>query len=211
MGLGAYPASDPQWLGMLGMHGTYEANLSMRYDVMICIGARFDDHHPGRLGSVLARLEEDHRRRRSVLDQQERQGRSADHRRLRARARGHGAAVALERDAGGQAGARGLVEADRQMARAQIALLRNSNQLIKPQYAIGRLYELTKNRDTYITTEVGQHQMWAAQFYRFEQPNRWMTSGGLGTMGYGLPASVGVQLAHPNSAESSISPAKPRC
>src|SRR5437870_1206959 len=76
---------------------------------------------------------------------------------------------------------------------------KNSNEVIKPQYAIGRLYELTKDRDTYITTEVGQHQMWAAQFYRFEQPNRWMTSGGLGTMGYGLPAAVGVQLAHPNS------------
>src|SRR5260221_7554197 len=76
---------------------------------------------------------------------------------------------------------------------------KNSNELIKPQYAIGRLYELTKDRDTYITTEVGQHQMWAAQFYRFEQPNRWITSGGLGTMGYGLPASVGVQLAHPKS------------
>src|SRR5499425_2030900 len=75
----------------------------------------------------------------------------------------------------------------------------NSNQIIKPQYAIQRLYELTKDRDTYITTEVGQHQMWAAQFYRFQEPNRWMTSGGLGTMGYGLPASVGVQLAHPNS------------
>jgi acetolactate synthase-1/2/3 large subunit len=76
---------------------------------------------------------------------------------------------------------------------------RPSNELIKPQYAIERLYALTKDRDTYITTEVGQHQMWAAQFYRFEEPNRWMTSGGLGTMGYGLPASVGVQLAHPNS------------
>ena len=76
---------------------------------------------------------------------------------------------------------------------------KNSNEIIKPQYAIQRLYELTKDRDTYITTEVGQHQMWAAQFYRFEEPNRWMTSGGLGTMGYGLPAAVGVQLAHPNS------------
>ena len=76
---------------------------------------------------------------------------------------------------------------------------RNSNELIKPQYAIERLYELTKGRDTYITTEVGQHQMWAAQFYSFQEPNRWMTSGGLGTMGYGLPASVGVQLAHPKS------------
>src|SRR5208282_4392463 len=76
---------------------------------------------------------------------------------------------------------------------------RNSNEIIKPQYAIQRLYELTKDRDTYITTEVGQHQMWAAQFYQFQEANRWMTSGGLGTMGYGLPASVGVQLAHPNS------------
>src|SRR2546425_10789384 len=76
---------------------------------------------------------------------------------------------------------------------------KTSNELIKPQYAIGRFYELTKDRDTYITTEVGQHQMWAAQFYKFEQPNRWMTSGGLGTMGYGLPAAVGVQLAHPKS------------
>src|SRR3989441_6499980 len=76
---------------------------------------------------------------------------------------------------------------------------KTSNELIKPQYAIGRLYELTKDRDTYITTEVGQHQMWAAQFYKFEEPNRWMTSGGLGTMGYGLPASVGVQIAHPTS------------
>src|SRR5215218_3456075 len=76
---------------------------------------------------------------------------------------------------------------------------RNSNELIKPQHAIQRLYELTKDHDTYITTEVGQHQMWAAQFYRFEEPNRWMTSGGLGTMGYGLPAAVGVQMAHPDS------------
>ena len=76
---------------------------------------------------------------------------------------------------------------------------KNSNTIIKPQYAIQRLYELTKDRDTYITTEVGQHQMWAAQFYHFQEPNRWMTSGGLGTMGYGLPAAVGVQLAHPKS------------
>src|SRR6185503_3853208 len=76
---------------------------------------------------------------------------------------------------------------------------RNSNEIIKPQYAIQRLYELTKDKDVYITTEVGQHQMWAAQFFHFEEPNRWMTSGGLGTMGYGLPAAIGTQLAHPNS------------
>ena len=92
-----------------------------------------------------------------------------------------------------------VVDADRQVARAQVARLPASNEVIKPQYAIQRLYELTKDRDVYITTEVGQHQMWAAQFYGFQEPNRWMTSGGLGTMGYGLPASVGVQLAHPKS------------
>jgi thiamine pyrophosphate-dependent acetolactate synthase large subunit-like protein len=117
MGLGAYAASDPQWLGMLGMHGTYEANLAMHdCDVMICIGARFDDR-------ITGRLEENPRRHRSVLDQQERQGRHSDHRRLRPRARGHGAAVALDRDACRQGGACGLVEADRQMARAPIARL----------------------------------------------------------------------------------------
>jgi thiamine pyrophosphate-dependent acetolactate synthase large subunit-like protein len=84
------------------------------------------------------------------------------------------------------------------MARARLLRL-CADALIKPQYAIQRLYELTKDRDTYITTEVGQHQMWAAQFYHFDEPNRWMTSGGLGTMGYGLPAAVGVQIAHPDS------------
>ena len=87
---------------------------------------------------------------------------------------------------------------DKWRARNSLAF-RNSNEIIKPQYAIQRLYELTKDRDVYITTEVGQHQMWAAQFYQFQEPNRWMTSGGLGTMGYGLPAAVGVQLAHPGS------------
>ena len=87
---------------------------------------------------------------------------------------------------------------DKWRARKSLAY-RNSNDVIKPQYAIQRLYELTKDRDIYITTEVGQHQMWAAQFFGFEEPNRWMTSGGLGTMGYGLPAAVGVQLAHPKS------------
>ena len=88
---------------------------------------------------------------------------------------------------------------------------RNSDELIKPQYAIERLYELTKDRDVYITTEVGQHQMWAAQLFKFEEPNHWMTSGGLGTMGYGMPAAVGVQMAHPGLRWSSTSLAKPRC
>ena len=87
---------------------------------------------------------------------------------------------------------------------------RKRDDVIMPQYAIERLYALTRGHDTYITTEVGQHQMWAAQFFKFEEPNRWMTSGGLGTMGYGLPAAVGVQVAHPDRS-SSTSPAKPRC
>ena len=108
---------------------------------------------------------------------------------------GCGAPVAPTRQEGARAWWKQI---DKWRARKSLAY-RNSNEVIKPQYAIQRLYELTKDRDVYITTEVGQHQMWAAQFFRFEEPNRWMTSGGLGTMGYGLPASVGVQLAHPNS------------
>ncbi len=122
-----------------------------------------------------------------------------DRRRLRARARRHGAAVAHERQAAGQEGLGSWwTQIDKWRGRKSLAY-RGSNEVIKPQYAIQRLFELTKDKDTYITTEVGQHQMWAAQFYGFQEPNRWMTSGGLGTMGYGLPASVGVQLAHPKS------------
>jgi acetolactate synthase I/II/III large subunit len=200
MGLGAYPASDPQWLGMLGMHGTYEANLSMHdCDVMICIGARFDDRITGRLdafspGSKKIHVDIDPSSINKnvkvdlpiigdcahVLEDMVRLWRSG----------------AMQADK--QALASWWKQIEKWRARQSLAY-RSSNEVIKPQYAISRLYELTKDRDTYITTEVGQHQMWAAQFYRFEQPNRWMTSGGLGTMGYGLPASVGVQLAHPDS------------
>jgi acetolactate synthase-1/2/3 large subunit len=200
MGLGAYPASDPQWLGMLGMHGTYEANLSMHdCDLMICIGARFDDRITGRLdafspGSKKIHVDIDPSSINKnvkvdvpiigdcahVLEDMVRLWRAS----------------AMQPDK--QALANWWKQIEKWRARKSLAY-RNSNEVIKPQYAIERLYELTKDRDTYITTEVGQHQMWAAQFYHFEQPNRWMTSGGLGTMGYGLPASVGVQLAHPNS------------
>jgi acetolactate synthase I/II/III large subunit len=200
MGLGAYAASDPQWLGMLGMHGTYEANLSMHdCDLMICIGARFDDRITGKLdafspGSRKIHVDIDPSSINKnvkvdipiigdcahVLEDMVRLWRAS----------------AVQPDK--QALERWWQQIDKWRARKSLAY-RNSNELIKPQYAIERLYELTKDLDTYITTEVGQHQMWAAQFYRFEQPNRWMTSGGLGTMGYGLPASVGVQLAHPNS------------
>jgi acetolactate synthase-1/2/3 large subunit len=200
MGLGAYAASDPQWLGMLGMHGTYEANMSMHdCDLMVCIGARFDDRITGRLdafspGSKKVHVDIDPSSINKnvkvdipiigdcahVLEDMVRLWRS----------------TAMQAD-------KAALEAwwkqiDKWRARKSLAY-KNSNEVIKPQYAISRLYELTKDRDAYITTEVGQHQMWAAQFYRFEQPNRWMTSGGLGTMGYGLPAAVGVQLAHPNS------------
>jgi acetolactate synthase-1/2/3 large subunit len=200
MGLGAFPASDPQWLGMLGMHGTYEANLSMHdCDVMICVGARFDDRITGRLDAFSPNSKKIHvdidpssinknvkvdipiiGDCAHVLEDMVRLWRATSRQPDKA---------ALERWWG---------DIDKWRARQSLSY-RKSNQLIKPQYAIERLYALTKDRDTYITTEVGQHQMWAAQFYRFEEPNRWMTSGGLGTMGYGLPASVGVQLAHPNS------------
>ena len=200
MGLGAYPASDPQWLGMLGMHGTWEANWAMHdCDLMICIGARFDDRITGRVdafspGSKKIHVDIDPSSINknvkidipivgdcgNVLDEMLRSWRAA------------GSVPDRKALAGW------WQQIDKWRARKSLAY-RNSNEVIKPQYAIQRLYELTKSRDTYITTEVGQHQMWAAQFYRFEEPNRWMTSGGLGTMGYGLPASVGVQLAHPDS------------
>ncbi len=200
MGLGAYAASDRQWLGMLGMHGTYEANMSMHdCDLMICIGARFDDRITGRLdafspGSKKVHVDIDPSSINKnvkvdipiigdcahVLEDMVRLWRSTAM---------HADKAALDA---------WWKQIDKWRARKSLAY-KNSNEVIKPQYAISRLYELTKDRDTYITTEVGQHQMWAAQFYRFEQPNRWMTSGGLGTMGYGLPAAVGVQLAHPNS------------
>jgi acetolactate synthase-1/2/3 large subunit len=200
MGLGAYPASDKQWLGMLGMHGTYEANLAMHdCDVMVCIGARFDDRITGRLdafspGSTKIHVDIDPSSINKnvkvdipiigdcahVLAEMLRLWRSS------AAASDKKALAAWWKQIDGWRGRKSLS-------------YRNSGEIIKPQYAIQRLYELTRGRDVYITTEVGQHQMWAAQFFGFEQPNRWMTSGGLGTMGYGLPAAIGVQLAHPNS------------
>ena len=193
--------SDPQWLGMLGMHGTWEANWAMHdCDLMICIGARFDDRITGRLdafspGSRKIHVDIDPSSINKnvkvdmpiigdcahVLEDMVRMWRAARCRRTRRRS-----------TTGGSRSTSG--------ARASRSPTRTRTTIIKPQYAIQRLYELTKDRDVYITTEVGQHQMWAAQFFRFEEPNRWMTSGGLGTMGYGLPAAVGVQLAHPNVA-----------
>jgi acetolactate synthase-1/2/3 large subunit len=200
MGLGAYPASDKQWLGMLGMHGTYEANLAMHEcDVMINIGARFDDRITGRLDAFSPFSKRIH----VDIDP------SSINKTVKVDIPIVGDCAHVLED---------MVRLWRQSAQQsdKVALkdwwskiegwrarnclgFRNSAETIKPQYAIQRLYELTKDRETYITTEVGQHQMWAAQYFRFEEPNRWMTSGGHGTMGYGLPAAVGAQLAHPDA------------
>ncbi|MBN9546760.1 MAG: acetolactate synthase 3 large subunit [Alphaproteobacteria bacterium] len=197
MGLGAFPASSPQWLGMLGMHGTYEANHAMHdCDLMICLGARFDDRVTGRIdkfspGSKKIHLDIDASQINKVVRVD--LGIVAD----------AGKAIAemvkLWKAKDKKADAAALkdwwAQIDRWRARRSLAY-EASDALIKPQYAIDRLYALTRGRDVYITTEVGQHQMWAAQRFKFEEPNRWMTSGGLGTMGYGLPAAVGVQMAH---------------
>jgi acetolactate synthase-1/2/3 large subunit len=200
MGLGAFPASSKQWLGMLGMHGTYEANLAMHdCDVMICVGARFDDRITGKLSAFSPGSKKIH----IDIDP------SSIHKNVKADIPIIGDCgyvleemVRVWRARAPQIDKRALKAWWTQISgwRARECLrYKNRGDVIMPQYAVQRLYELTKNRDTYITTEVGQHQMWAAQFYRFEEPNRWMTSGGLGTMGYGLPAAVGVQLAHPES------------
>jgi acetolactate synthase-1/2/3 large subunit len=198
MGLGAFPAADDQWLGMLGMHGSYEANHAMHdADVMLCLGARFDDRITGRLDAFAPNSKKVH----VDIDP------SSINKNVLVDIGIVGDAGSIIRDMIAAWNSAGHKKADltewwadieRWRARKGFAY-RKDPKVIKPQQAIERLYALTKDRDTYITTEVGQHQMWAAQFYRFEEPNRWMTSGGLGTMGYGLPAAVGVQMAHPDS------------
>jgi acetolactate synthase-1/2/3 large subunit len=201
MGLGAYPGSDPQFLGMLGMHGTYEANLAMHgCDVMIAIGARFDDRITGRLTAFSPNSKKIHvdidpsSINKNVLVDVGIVGDVANVLEMMI-------ALWKERDARPDqpALAAWWKQIDRWRGRNSLAFAQNG-EVIKPQHAIKRLYELTKGRDdVYITTEVGQHQMWAAQHYVFDKPNRWMTSGGLGTMGYGLPSAMGVQLAHPDA------------
>ncbi|MGA9268877.1 MAG: acetolactate synthase 3 large subunit [Rhodomicrobium sp.] len=200
MGLGAYPASSPHWLGMLGMHGTYEANLAMHdCDVMICVGARFDDRITGRLNGFSPGSKKIH------IDIDPSQ--ISKNVRVDIPIIGDCGYVIEEMLRVWRARSPQIDKKAIKAWWAQINIWRerdclkykNRDDVIMPQYAIQRLYELTKNRDTYITTEVGQHQMWAAQFYKFDEPNRWMTSGGLGTMGYGIPAAVGVQVAHPES------------
>lgn len=198
MGLGAFPAAHPDWLGMLGMHGSYEANNAMHdCDLMICVGARFDDRVTGRIdafspGSKKIHIDIDPSSINKIVPIE-----------LPIIADASEALVALL--AGWNAAKSKTPSLDQWKAEIEAWRAKDSfgyeasETEIKPQYAIERLYELTKKHDTYITTEVGQHQMWAAQHYHFEEPKRWMTSGGLGTMGYGLPAAVGVQAAHPDS------------
>ena len=200
MGLGAYPGTDKQFLGMLGMHGTYEANLAMHdCDVMINIGARFDDRITGRLDAFSP-----HSRKIHVdIDP------ASINKVVRVDVPVVGDVahvledmIRLYREAGKQPDKAALAAwwSEIEGWRKRDCLrYRPSKDFIMPQYAVERLYELSKGKDTYITTEVGQHQMWAAQFIKFEEPNRWMTSGGLGTMGYGLPAAIGTQVAHPKS------------
>ncbi|HKM88113.1 MAG TPA: acetolactate synthase 3 large subunit [Xanthobacteraceae bacterium] len=200
MGLGAFPAADRQWLGMLGMHGTWEANWSMHdCDLMIAVGARFDDRITGRLDAFSPGSKKIHI---DIDPSSINKNVKADLAIIGDCAHVLEDMVRLWRASAAVPDKKALQAWWEQIGqwRAKKSLaFRNSNEIIKPQYAIQRLYEQTKDRDTYITTEVGQHQMWAAQFYPFQEPNRLMTSGGLGTMGYGLPAAVGVQLAHPNS------------
>ncbi|MCI0431903.1 MAG: acetolactate synthase 3 large subunit [Rhodospirillales bacterium] len=200
MGLGAFPASDRQFVGMLGMHGTYEANLSMHgCDLLINIGARFDDRVTGKLSAFSPGSKKIH------VDIDPSSINKNVH--IDLGIVGDAAAV-LEamieewKRRSSQFDVKAIDRWWRQIEewRARDCLrYQPSDTVIKPQFALQRLYEAIKDRDVYITTEVGQHQMWAAQFLKFEKPNRWMTSGGLGTMGYGLPAAMGVQVAHPDS------------
>ncbi|MGH1453109.1 MAG: acetolactate synthase 3 large subunit [Paracoccaceae bacterium] len=200
MGLGAYPASGDNWLGMLGMHGLYEANMAMHdCDLMINIGARFDDRITGVVDafspkSIKAHIDIDPSSINKVIKADIPIVGDVAHvledilKVWKARGR--------KTDQASVAKWQGQISDWRKV---DCLAFKQSGKIIKPQYALQRLEALTKDMDRYVCTEVGQHQMWAAQFLGFEDPNRWMTSGGLGTMGYGIPASIGAQMAHPDS------------
>jgi len=201
-GLGAFPGNDPQFLGMLGMHGTYEANNAMHdCDLMINIGARFDDRITGKIDefspkSIKVHIDIDPSSiNKNVKVDLPIVGDVADV--ISSTVKTIKKVKPNFAKSNKQKISKWWEKIQKWRSIKSFDFV-NSSETIKPQYAVQRLYELTKNKDTYITTEVGQHQMWAAQHYKFDKPNRWMTSGGLGTMGYGLPAAVGVQVAHPN-------------
>ena len=200
MGLGSYPASGKNWLGMLGMHGTYEANMAMHdCDFMLCIGARFDDRITGRIDAFSPNSYKVH----VDIDP------SSINKNVTVEAPligdvSHILSTLITRwkENGSKVNKKKLGawwKSINDWKSVKSLGYENSSNVIKPQYAVQRLEELTKSYNRFVSTEVGQHQMWAAQFMGFEEPNRWMTSGGLGTMGYGFPASIGIQIAHPNS------------
>ena len=197
MGLGAYPASGDKWLGMLGMHGLYEANLAMHgCDLMINLGARFDDRITGRLAdfspnSMKAHVDIDPSSINKVIH--------VDLPIVGDIAHVLEDLLRIWKSRGRKVNKDGLAKwwaKIEDWKKVDCLAYAPSSKTIKPQYALQRLQALTKDHDRYITTEVGQHQMWEAQFLHFDAPKRWMTSGGLGTMGYGFPASIGVQMAH---------------
>ena len=198
-GLGAFPGDDNQFIGMLGMHGTYEANMAMHdCDLLINIGARFDDRITGKVdefspNSKKIHVDIDPSSINKIID--------VDVPLVGDVAHILEDAIKLWKS--------NVYKTDKSAVKNWWSTIdkwketdslgyKNDEKTIKPQYAIQRLYELTKDKDSYITTEVGQHQMWAAQYYKFNKPNRWITSGGLGTMGFGLPAAIGAQVAHPD-------------
>ena len=200
-GLGAFPGTDQQFLGMLGMHGTYEANNAMySCDLMINVGARFDDRITGKIDEFSPKSKKIH----IDIDP------SSINKNVKVDLALVGdVKLVLEKlisvfkqkhpnfeNSNKQKVAAWWSQIENWRKKNSLGYI-NSKEVIKPQFAVQRLYELTKAQDVFITTEVGQHQMWAAQHYKFDKPNRWMTSGGLGTMGYGLPAAVGVQIANP--------------
>ena len=201
-GLGAFPGDDNQFIGMLGMHGTYEANNAMHdCDLLINIGARFDDRITGKIDEFSPKSKKVHididpssinkiiKVDLAIVGDVNEVIKSAI-KKINKKQNGL-------KDSNKQKISKWWEQIQKWRTKDSLGFI-NSDKEIKPQHAVKRLYELTKNQDTFITTEVGQHQMWAAQHYKFNKPNRWMTSGGLGTMGYGLPAAVGVQIAHPD-------------